>query len=95
MSATSAFEQESDEEESDRALRTKQHVQREMRVVPVCCRISHRRSCRRQQEREAQRQARCRTWLFSRWVVQGIELCVGQVSSIEGREPRRRKDCRS
>jgi hypothetical protein len=61
MSATFAFEQARDEGESDRALTTGQHVRRGTRVGLVCCRISRRRSCRRQQEREAQRQARCRT----------------------------------
>jgi hypothetical protein len=61
MSATLTFEQERDEGESDRALTTGQHVRKETRVGLVCCRIFRRRSCRRQQEREAQRQARCRT----------------------------------
>ena len=91
MSATFAFERELDEGVSDRALRTRQHVRRGMRVGLVCCRISHRRSCRRQQEREAQHQAHCRTWLCGWWVTQGIELWVEQVSSIEGLKSRGRR----
>jgi hypothetical protein len=61
MNATLAFELERDEGESDRSLTTGQHVRRGTRVELVCCRISRRQSCRHQQEREAQRQARCRT----------------------------------
>ena len=79
MSAILIFEQESDEGESDRAPRTRQHVRREMRVVSVCCLVFRRRSCRRQQGQEAQHQARCQTLL----VVQGIEVLVERGSSIE------------
>jgi hypothetical protein len=71
MSATLTFEQESDEGESDRALRTRRHVQRETRVVSVCCLVFRRRSYRRQQGQEAQHQARCQTWLEDVWSVGG------------------------
>ena len=96
MSATLASERDCDVGESDRALTTGQHVRREMRAGLVCYLISRRRSYHRQQERAAQRRARCLTWLrlCGRCVVQGRAMSRASFEYRGSRVEEKEESCR-